>query len=112
MKKLLVIILGVFLTLSVAADHHKDSKRDSRAMDIFEMADSDKDGKVSYAEHESFVAMQADKGRESFNRMDSDSDGYITKQEAQKVRKKLKKKKKKDKKGRKDRIRKKNTKVE
>jgi Ca2+-binding EF-hand superfamily protein len=92
MAKILVGLIGLALSLSVAADHHKDRGKDSQAREFFKMADSDQDGKVSYAEHEAFIAMQADKGRKRFNSMDTNSDGYVTKEEAKEVRRKMKRK--------------------
>jgi Ca2+-binding EF-hand superfamily protein len=92
MAKILVSLIGLALSLSVAADHHKDRGKDSQAREFFKMADSDQDGEVSYAEHEAFIAMQADKGRKRFNSMDTNSDGYVTKEEAKEVRKKMKRK--------------------
>ena len=92
MAKIMVVLIGLVFSLSVAADHHKDRGKDSQAREFFKMADSDQDGKVSYAEHEAFIAMQADKGRKRFNSMDTNSDGYVTKEEAKEVRKKMKRK--------------------
>ena len=81
--------MGVVLSFSVMADDHKSLREGPQARNFFKMADLDQDGKVSYAEHEVFVAMQADKGRERFNSMDANSDGYVTKEEAKEVRKTL-----------------------
>lgn len=92
MAKILVVLIGLVLSFSVTADHHKDLGKVSKDRELFKMADSDQDGKVSYAEHEAFVAMQADKGRKRFNSMDTNSDGYVTKKEAMEVRKKMKRK--------------------
>lgn len=103
MKNIILILMGVVLSFSVMADDHKSLREGPQARNFFKMADLDQDGKVSYAEHEVFVAMQADKGRERFNSMDANSDGYVTKEEAKEVRKKFKKRMKGLRKGMKDR---------
>ena len=43
MAKILVGLIGLALSLSVAADHHKDRGKDSQAREFFKMADSDQD---------------------------------------------------------------------
>ncbi|MDG2108202.1 MAG: hypothetical protein P8J74_06145 [Woeseiaceae bacterium] len=91
MKKIILILTGIVLSFSVMADDHKSLRKDPQSRNFFKMMDLDQDGKVSYEEHEAFVAMQADKGRERFNSMDANSDGYVTKEEAKEVRKTLKK---------------------
>jgi Ca2+-binding EF-hand superfamily protein len=95
MKKIILILTGIVLSFSVMADDHKSLRKDPQSRNFFKMMDLDQDGKVSYEEHEAFVAMQADKGRERFNSMDANSDGYVTKEEAKEVRKTLKKRMKK-----------------
>jgi|TARA_B110000037_G_C17025411_1_gene467169 Ca2+-binding EF-hand superfamily protein len=95
MKKIILILTGVVLSFSVMADDHKSLREGPQARNFFKMADLDQDGKVSYAEHEVFVAMQADKGRERFNSMDANADGYVTKEEAKEARKTLMKRMKK-----------------
>ena len=92
MTKIVLLLIGVALSCSVMADHHKDRGKASEVRQFFKMADSDQDGKVSYSEHEAFVAMQADRGRKRFNSMDTNSDGYVTKEEVKEVRKKMKQK--------------------
>ena len=91
-------ILIMSLSFSVLADHHKGPEKSGPGEKLFKMADSDNDGQVSYDEHEVFIAMQADKGRERFNKMDGDGNGYVTKKEAKEesiaMRKKMMKKKK------------------
>ena len=72
MRTCLFLVLAMTLPFSVAADHHRGNGQDGPVSKLFKMADSDKDGQVSYDEHEAFIAMQADKGRERFNKMDSD----------------------------------------
>ena len=97
MRTCLFLVLAMALSFSVAADHHRGNGQDGPVSKLFKMADSDKDGQVSYDEHEAFIAMQADKGRERFNKMDSDGYGYISKKEAKEagkaVRKEMMKKK-------------------
>ena len=95
MKKIILILTGIVLSFSVMADDHKSLRKDPQSRNFFKMMDLDQDGKISYEEHEAFVAMQADKGRERFNSMDANSDGYVTKEEAKEVRKTLMKRMKK-----------------
>jgi Ca2+-binding EF-hand superfamily protein len=81
MRTYLFLVLAMTLSFSVAADHHRGNGQGGPVSKLFKMADSDKDGQVSYDEHEAFIAMQADKGRERFNKMDGDDNGYISKKE-------------------------------
>jgi|TARA_B110000503_G_scaffold3592_1_gene4756 hypothetical protein len=98
MRTYLFLVLAMTLSFSVAADHHRGNGQGGPVSKLFKMADSDKDGQVSYDEHEAFIAMQADRGRERFNKMDSDGNGYISKKEAKEggnaMRKKMMEKKK------------------
>ena len=68
MKKIILILTGIVLSFSVMADDHKSLRKDPQSRNFFKMMDLDQDGKVSYEEHEAFVAMQADKGRERSKR--------------------------------------------
>ena len=67
MTKYITVLLAMFLVLPVVADDHKKAKA-KRALeplrDLFVMADKDKDGAISYLEHEDFISMQAEKGRQ------------------------------------------------
>jgi Ca2+-binding EF-hand superfamily protein len=92
MRTYLFLVLTMTLSFSVAADHHRGNEQSGPVSKLFKMADSDKDGQVSYDEHEAFIAMQADKGRERFNKMDTDGNGYITKKEVKEVGKAIRKK--------------------
>ncbi len=40
------------------------------------------DGEISYVEHEDFIAMQANKGRERFAELDADGNNSVSKKEA------------------------------
>ncbi|MBR87595.1 MAG: hypothetical protein CMK38_01470, partial [Porticoccaceae bacterium] len=50
--------------------------------DLFKQADKNKDGEISYVEHEDFIAMQANKGRERFAELDADGNNSVSKKEA------------------------------
>ena len=50
--------------------------------DLFKQADKDKDGAISLLEHEDFVAMQSERGRERFKELDADGDNIVTASEA------------------------------
>ena len=50
--------------------------------DLFKAADKNKDGEISYVEHEDFIAMQANKGRERFAELDADGNNSVSKKEA------------------------------
>ena len=85
MTKYITILLAMFLVLPVVADDHKHKKA-KRAFeplaDLFVMADKDKDGTISYLEHEDFISMQAEKGRERFAELDTDNDNSVSTKEA------------------------------
>ena len=89
MKTLILILTGVSLSFPVMAESPMNLGKALKARSLFKVADSNQDGKVSYAEHEAFIAMQVEKGRERFKTMDLNSDGYITKDEAKEARKKF-----------------------
>ncbi len=95
MNNAIILILTLLLSVMAVADHHKDVGRDWHRGDLFAAADADKDGKVSLDEHEVMIAKMAVKGRERFNEMDADSDGYVTKEEAKAMRKTIRKRMKK-----------------
>ena len=99
MSNYVFFIVIMTLSFSVLADHHKGPGKSGPGEKLFKMADSDNDGQVSYDEHEVFIAMQADKGRERFNKMDSDGNGYVTKKEAKEESKAMRKKMMQKKKG-------------
>jgi hypothetical protein len=98
----IIIIFSTLLSISTLADHHKDSHKDSDKdshqdrprSDLFSEADSDGDGRVSTAEHEVMIEEMAARGRDRFNGMDLNGDGYITKDEAKAKRKEMREKKK------------------
>ena len=85
MTKYITILLAMFLVLPVVADDHKKAKA-KRAFeplrDLFVIADKDKDGTISYLEHEDFISMQAEKGRERFAELDADNDNSVSTEEA------------------------------
>ena len=85
MTKYITILLAMFFVLPVVADDHKKAKA-KRAFeplrDLFVMADKDKDGTISYLEHEDFISMQAEKGRERFAELDTDNDNSVSTKEA------------------------------
>tara|TARA_B110000003_G_scaffold172486_1_gene172024 strand:+ start:1436 stop:1774 length:339 start_codon:yes stop_codon:yes gene_type:complete len=91
MRKTIIFLFTALLSVSILAEHHKGNGKDRPKGDLFKQADADKDGRVSYDEHEIMIARMADKGREHFNRMDADSDGFVTKDEAKAMRGKMKK---------------------
>ena len=95
MTKIIILILTLLLSVMAVADHHKDVGRYRHRGDLFAAADADKDGKVSFDEHEAMIAEMAVKGRERFNEMDADSDGYVTKEEAKAMRKTIRERMKK-----------------
>ena len=89
MTKYITILLAMFLVLPVVADDHKHKKAKAKAKraleplaDLFVMADKDKDGTISYLEHEDFISMQAEKGRERFAELDADNDNSVSSAEA------------------------------
>ena len=85
MTKYITILLAMFLVLPVVADDHKKAKA-KRAFeplrDLFVIADKDKDGTISYLEHEDFISMQAEKGRERFAELDANNDNSVSSAEA------------------------------
>lgn len=85
MTKYITVLLAMFLVLPVVADDHKKAKA-KRALeplrDFFVMADKDKDGAISYLEHEDFISMQAEKGRQRFAELDTDNDNSVSTKEA------------------------------
>ena len=89
MKVFILILTGVALSFPVMAENPMNLGKALKARSLFKVADSNQDGKVSYAEHEAFIAMQVEKGRDRFKIMDLNSDGYITKDEAKEARKKF-----------------------
>lgn len=91
MKKIILILIGTVLSFFAMADDHESFRKNLQSRNFFKMIDLNQDGKISYEEHEAFVVMQSDKARERFNDMDSDSDGYVTKEEAKEARKTLRK---------------------
>ena len=89
MTKYITVLLAMFLVLPVVADDHKHKKAKAKAKraleplaDLFVMADKDKDGTISYLEHEDFISMQAEKGRERFAELDADNDNSVSSAEA------------------------------
>ena len=89
MTKYITILLAMFLVLPVVADDHKHKKAMAKAKrafeplaDLFVMADKDKDGTISYLEHEDFISMQAEKGRQRFAELDTDNDNSVSTKEA------------------------------
>ena len=89
MTKYITVLLAMFLVLPVVADDHKYKKAKAKAKraleplaDLFVMADKDKDGTISYLEHEDFISMQAEKGRERFAELDADNDNSVSSAEA------------------------------
>ena len=89
MTKYTTVLLAMFLVLPVVADDHKHKKAKAKAKraleplaDLFVMADKDKDGTISYLEHEDFISMQAEKGRERFAELDADNDNSVSSAEA------------------------------
>ena len=89
MTKYITVLLAMFLVLPVVADDHKHKKAKAKAKraleplaDLFVMADKDKDGTISYLEHEDFISMQAEKGREKFAELDADNDNSVSSAEA------------------------------
>ena len=95
MNNAIMLLLTLLMPLMAVADHHKDVGGDRHRGDLFAAADADKDGKVSFDEHEAMIAEMAVKGRERFNEMDADSDGYVTKEEAKAMRKTIRERMKK-----------------
>ena len=105
MTKYITVLLAMFLVLPVVADDHKHKKAKAKAKraleplaDLFVMADKDKDGTISYLEHEDFISMQAEKGRERFAELDADNDNSVSSAEAKafakrKVREMMRKRK-------------------
>lgn len=91
MSRMIIFLFTALLSVSILADHHKGNGKDRPKGDLFKQGDTDKDGRVSYDEHEKMIARMAEKGREHFNRMDADSDGFVTKDEAKAMRGKMKK---------------------
>ena len=89
MTKYITVLLAMFLVLPVVADDHKHKKVKAKAKrafeplaDLFVMADKDKDGAISYLEHEDFISMQAEKGRQRFAELDTDNDNSVSTKEA------------------------------
>ena len=70
MKMLILILTGVALSFPVMAENPMNLGKALKTRSLFKVADSNQDGKVSYAEHEAFIAMQVEKGRDRFKNMD------------------------------------------
>ena len=89
-KKIIIILVLTACASAYSFDQKKPShsldKKTHGAFqplkDLFKQADKDKDGAISFLEHEDFVVMQSEKGRERFKELDADGDNIVTASEA------------------------------
>ena len=96
MIKFITFIFVSCFCVSVLAFDQKPREPFQPLKDLFKQADKNKDGEISYVEHEDFIAMQANKGRERFAELDADGNNSVSKKEARDFAvKKLKKMQKK-----------------
>ena len=66
MIKFITFIFVSCFCVSALAFDQKSREPFQPLKDLFKQADKNKDGEISYVEHEDFIAMQANKGRERF----------------------------------------------
>ena len=96
MIKFITFIFVSCFCVSALAFDQKPRESFQPLKDLFKQADKNKDGEISYVEHEDFIAMQANKGRERFAELDADGNNSVSKKEARDFAvKKLKKMQKK-----------------
>lgn len=78
MKKSLTVAMlsAVLFATPALAEHHEGGHEGGKRHHgkFFEKVDTDKDGKISKAEHQA-------KSDEMFTKMDADKDGFVTKEE-------------------------------
>lgn len=91
MKKYLVLGLGLLVSIAAFADHHA-GKGPPPGRPMFEMMDTDQDGKISQAEHEAALEKMLKNRRAHFSEMDADGDGMIDQEEAQAAHEKMREK--------------------
>ena len=71
MIKFITFIFVSCFCVSALAFDQKPREPFQPLKDLFKQADKNKDGEISYVEHEDFIAMQANKGRERFAELDA-----------------------------------------